>query len=236
MASFSLATHRPLRLVLDGTGPHRFGGAPLHAGVIPKNCDTPLHLVLALDLRDPLCPFKCDQPVNILPLYYPFKYGIGGAEVQYSVLSDSVIELLYMNNESPDPPDQQYVQIAELPSSKATIVPLEYEEARILAFGGGGYFQPSKEDMAIYDRLDINNLIHIGGRRRINQGDQAVVCRNPSCPSFNCCVWYDRIASIPGGVPVRGEVDFWSDFGGDVDILFFLCRRCGTVISFNEAS
>jgi hypothetical protein len=236
MASFKISNYRPFRLVLDDVGPHRFGGAPFHSGVIPKNCDVPLHLVLTLDLHDPLCPFECDPLVRFLPLYYPFKYGFGGPEVQYAVLSDTEIELLYMNDKEPDAPEQQYVQVSEFPSSRASLVPLEYEEARIRAFVGNGYFQSNTDDRTILERLDYNNLVDVGGHHRILQGDKDIVCKNPSCKFFNRRVWHDRIAMIPCGLPVRGESDFWYEYDGGADILFFLCRYCGTVIAFNKAS
>jgi hypothetical protein len=174
MASFALKDGRPYRLRLAAAGPHCFGGKPFHQGVIPPGTDTPLHLLLTLDLSDEHCPIKGDGSVRCLPLYYPLKYGWGGAEVQYDVVSDSEIKLLHMSNEKPDSIADQYVQVAELPSSPAELVPLTYEEARIVAFKGGGYFQPNEADRALLEELNRPHwMIRIGGSKRlpVNAGD-----------------------------------------------------------------
>jgi hypothetical protein len=235
MGSFTLKDHRPCRLRLGSTGTHRFGGSPAHEGVTPARSDTPLHLLLLLDLADPNCPFESDGKIRYLPLYYPLKYGHGGPSVQYAVLSDGQIEILYMSEEVPDPDGQQYVRVRDLPSRPAEILPLRYEEARILAFAGG-YFQPNAEDLAILKELNHDHrVILIGGRRRLplNAGD--VICRNPACQSFNHRVSVDIIATIPP-VPVNGQNDFWFEYqGGDVEFYFCLCEHCRTIIAFNVA-
>jgi hypothetical protein len=191
--------------------------------------------LLLLDLADPACPVKSDGRVRYLPLYYPLKFGCGGSIVQYAVTSDDAVELLHLSDEIPDPEDQQYVGVAELPSSPAEIVPLRYEEARIVSFAGG-YFQPNAEDRAILDELNReHDLILIGGHRRLplNAGD--VICRNRRCEFANRRVWLDVIASLPP-VAVRGSDDFWHEYqGGYVEFYFGLCRYCRTVIAFNVA-
>lgn len=151
------------RLVLNERGIHRFGGPPGHRGAVPPNSDVALHHFLSIDLLDSNCPFKSEMPVRFLPLYYPLKYGFGGPEVQYGIVSDTEIKILYLFPELPDKEEEQYVKVSELPGSQADILPLTHEEARILAFAGGGY-QPNPEESAILDRLDYNNFTSIGGR------------------------------------------------------------------------
>jgi hypothetical protein len=73
--------------------------------------------------------------------------------VQYAVLSDDEINILYMSDEVPDAEGRQYVRVPELPTSSAEIIPRRYEGARILAFAGG-YFQLNAEDRAILDELN----------------------------------------------------------------------------------
>jgi hypothetical protein len=122
-----------------------------------------------------------------------------------------------------------------LPESRAQILALEYEEARILAFAGG-FFQPSKADVEILDRLDCNNLILIGGGQQYipNAGD--VICGNKGYKFFNRRVRFDVIAAIPP-IPISGSEAFWHEFqGADCTFYFGLCRYCGTVIAFNVAS
>jgi hypothetical protein len=236
MASFMLKDGRPCRLRLGPAGPHRFGGPSVHRGVTPTNTDTPLHTILLLDLADGICPIESDGTTRYLPLYYPLKYGCGGPAIQYAVLSDDEIKILYMSDELPDDEETQYVWLPELPASSAEILPLRYEEARILAFAGG-YFQPNTDDRAILSELEREHpVILIGGNRRlpVNAGD--VICRNPECQFFNRRVWFDVIASIPP-VPVNGTEDFWHEYeGARMEFYFGLCSYCKTVISFNVAS
>ena len=201
--SFALKDRRPCRLRLSSTGPHRFGGQAAYRGITPPHTDTPLHLLLLLDLADVNCPFTCDGATRYLPLYFPLKYGLGGPQVQYTVLSDGEIQILHMSDETPDAGGDQYVQVAQLPSCLAEILSLRYEEARILEFAGG-YFQLNAEDRGILDELNREHpLILIGGNRRlpVNAGD--VICRNPECEFYNAGVWVDIIATIPP-VPVNG--------------------------------
>lgn len=235
MAVFKLKDARPCRLRVGPTGPHRFGGQPAHRGVTPAQTETPLHLLLLLDLSDANCPIESDGSVQYLPLYYPLKYGFGGASVQYAVLSDDEIGIVYLSDELPDAEDHQYVRVSELPASAAEIIPLCYEEARILAFDSG-YFQPNAADRAILEELSREHpLILIGGDDRlpVNAGD--VICRNPACEFFNGRVWVDVLASIPP-VPINGASEFWYEYeGAFVDFYFCLCRYCRTIIAFNVA-
>jgi hypothetical protein len=235
VSRFTLKDERPCRLQLTSSGLHRFGGKPAHEGVVPQLGYPPLHLVLLLDLADPACPVESDGPVRYLPLYYPLKYGSGGPEVQYSVLSDSRIEILHISDEEPDSDDEQYVQVDELPSSPAQIIPLTYEEARAVDFRGG-YFEPNADDAAILNRLNHEHpMISIGGYRRLpaNAGD--VLCQNRECEFFGRRVWTKTIASVPP-VPVNGSDEFWYEYqGGYLEFCFCLCHYCNSVIAFNVA-
>jgi len=245
MAKFQLKKdYRPYRMVLKDKGPHRFGGPAAHYGVIPTGTETPLHHFLFMDLSDPNCPVRTDSSINNLPLYYPLKYGQGGPEVQYSVKSNTEIQILYMSDEIPDEEENQYVQVSVLPESRAEIIPLEYEEARILGFReADSYFQPNDDDIAILHHLygqDIismgGNLIRIGGVQMGVRHAQDVVCRNQECQLYGRRVYFDVIAAIPP-VPINGSDDFWYEFqGGDMQFCFGLCHYCGTVIAFNRAS
>lgn len=234
MASFTLKDSRPFRLRLRPAGLHRFGGRPAHRGITPPHTDTPLHLLLLLDLADANCPIKSDGSVRYLPLYYPLKYGEGGPSVQYAVLSDEEIDILYLSEAVPDPEDRQYVRVPELPASPADLIPLRSEEATALAFDGS--FKPNGEDRAILAELNREHpliLIGGGGGLPVNAGD--VICRNRACGSFSRRVGVDVIARIPP-VPVNGATEFWHEYeGGHLEFLFALCRDCRTVIAFNVA-
>jgi hypothetical protein len=237
MASFTLRDYRPYRLVLTETGHHRFGGPAAHKGVTPQGNDTSLHLLLSIDLCDANCPIQTSGAIRYLPLYYPLKYGTGGPEVQYAVISDTEIQILYMSEYKPDDEGRQYIQVPHLPESRAQIIPLEYEEARILGFmAADSYFKPNPEDMAILSRFDRDRLVPIGGLQILVRNAQDVICRNKDCRFLNRRVYFEVIAAIPP-LPVNGSDDFWHEFQrGDVYFCFGFCRYCGTVIAFNRSS
>jgi hypothetical protein len=236
----------PCRLIPSRRGRHRFGGPPLHKGVIPKGTDVPLQLVLSLDLTDPSCPITNKFGIKTLPLYYPFKYGIGGSEIQYAVRSDSEIEVLYLSPSEPDSTDRQYLQVDHLPESSFELVPLAYEEARILAFLESeaffphrlrirGHYEPSRADRKAIKKLDLEHLIRIGNQCSGIPNAPDPICRNPECERHESLAYFQAIATVPP-IPVNGEDDFWYQFrGGDVRFSFGLCYFCGTIISFNVA-
>ncbi|OAI50651.1 hypothetical protein AYO44_17595 [Planctomycetaceae bacterium SCGC AG-212-F19] len=193
-------------------------------------------MLLLIDTADANCPIKSDGAARYLPLYYPLKYGYGGPSVQYAVLSDNEIKILYMSDEQPDAEELQYVQVPELPACSAEILPLSYEEALILAFKSY-YFRPNGNDLAILNELNREHpIISIGGLPRlpVNAGD--VFCNNCDCEFFKRRVRVEVIAAIPP-VPVNGVDDYWHEYqGGDVAFYFVCCCYCRTIIAFNVAS
>ncbi len=243
MATFSLENYRPYRLVLGKAGPHRFGGSPAHDGAIPRGTNVAIHHFLSLDLSDANCPIRTESAIRYLPLYYPLKYGVGGPEVQYAVRSDKEIRILYLSDKKPDERGMQYVRVSSLPKSTAKLVPLTYDEARILGFmDADAYFKPSTDDTIILrrlyggDRFSMGGgLIRIGGLQPAVRHAQGVICRNKKCEFFGRHVHFEVVASIPP-VPVNGLDSFWHEFqGADMQFCFGLCYYCGTVIAFNRA-
>jgi len=94
----SKASEQPFRLVPSNSGVHKFGGRCTFSGVVPGNSDVPIQQLLLIDLRDAGVPFRAEPHTPYLPLLYPFKYGIGGPEIQYSIASDSEVEILYLSD------------------------------------------------------------------------------------------------------------------------------------------
>lgn len=237
MASFSITNRRPFRLVASSSGRHSFGGPSQHSGVVPKGTNVGIQLVISLDLSDPLVPLQNEVGAKTLPLYYPFKYGCGGPDVQYAVKSDSEIEILHISDSQPDEKEWQYLQVDELPFARMALEPLTYEQARILRFmEADGHFQPNAEDRAILDQLDSNHLIEIGGRHNHIANAPDVICRNHACEYHERRVYFDAVALVPP-IPVNGDDEFWYEFrGGAVTFCFGLCHFCGTVIAFNVAT
>ena len=218
-------------------GRHRFGGPCDFKGTVPAGTDVPLQLVLELDLTDKKLPIASKKPIKRLPLLYPFKYGIGGGEVQYSVVSDTKVKILYMSSPKPDAPDYQYLEVDELPLLSLDLVPLTYEEARILAFMGiDGHFRPNKDDRAILKNLEKVSYIPVGGRRDHIPNAGHTRCRNPKCIYNGDYVFFCCLAMVPA-IPVGRDTSFWHEYeGGDVHFCFGFCHACGTVIAFNVCS
>ncbi|TWT39457.1 hypothetical protein [Blastopirellula retiformator] len=237
LSVISAANRRPFRLVPSASGRHQFGGSLPYHGLCPAGSDVPVQLLASLALTDEAIPFVAEPTLKRLPLYYPFKYGSGGGAMQYGIVSDNEIRILWIGDEQADEPDYQCLQVEQLPSMPLDLVPLAYEEARILGFlRSDGYFQPNAEDNQILDDLDINHLISCGGGLRHVDNSGPIVCRNPACDQHNLTTAFQPIAMIPP-IPVNGEEEFWYEYqGAYMDFCFVLCEFCGTVITFNVAS
>jgi len=235
MSKLYLEEFQQVRLTAQPDGRHQFGGPAKHSGVIPVGSDVPIQLVLSLDVTDPLFPIKSERGISALPLYYPFKYGVGGPEIQYAVRSDSDVEILYMSDSLPDDADSQYLQVDDLPYAAAAIEPLTDEQARLLALlAVEGRLQPNV-DRSVFDGLDLRNLIQLGGKNRFLRNAPSIVCRNQECSNFSQAVNSSVIATVPP-IMVDGQDDFWYEFqGGDVEFCFLLGHCCGSIIAFNAA-
>lgn len=237
MAAFTLSNHRPFRLVRADDGMHRFGGPASCHGVVPPGTDVPVQHVVSLELADPLVPIEKEPGVTRLPLFYPFKYGCGGPDMQYAVRSDDEIEILYLSDPTPDERDEQYIQVDVLPTAKMALTPLTYEQARILGFmAADAHFQPNDDDRDILNQLDINNLVQVGGFHPRIPNAPDTICHNPKCEFNERRVYFDAIVLMPP-IPINDDDDYWYEFqGAHMTFCFGLCRYCGTVIVFNVAT
>ncbi len=197
-------------LVATDHGPHVFGGPVSHRGATPSGSSVPVHKLLSLDLHDDAIPFD-SYAIRYLPLYYPLKYGFGGPSMQYSVVSDEEIHILYMSDPTPDPPDEAYVEIEAFP------------EIRYAAQS------PIHND----DAIDWFTLT-LGGTRTLDQkSDQ---CENKPCPNYHAEPDVDLIASIPPK-PIPGHEDIWWEFEGAYMLFcFWLCRGCDTILTSNRST
>ena len=229
-------SEQPYRLVPAKRGRHLFGGECRFAGTTPAGSDVPVQQLLLLDLRDPEIPFSAEPTISTLPLLYPFKYGSGGPEIQYAIRSPDEIEIIHLSDPNPDDAEWQYLQVDNLPKQPLDLVPLTYEEARCLAFiREDGFFQPNRRDLKLLNKLDLNNLIKLGGRRNHISNAPDIICRNSKCDRNGKRTVFQFLAMVPP-IPVNGNDEFWYEFqGGHVDFCFGICYYCGTVIAFNVA-
>ena len=237
MVDFSIANRQPFRLVADSNGRHHFGGAVDIAGLTPTGATVPVQHVISFDLGDARIPIENGIGAQRLPLFYPFKYGCGGPDMQYDVRSDNEISILHMSDPEPDEPDGQYLQVDTLPNETFRIEPFTYEEARILGFfAADAHFQPNDADNAILDALDINHLAKVGGYHPHITNVPDLVCKNPDCECNGSKLYFDLLLRLPP-IPIRGDDEFWYEFqGAHMSFCFGLCRCCGTVIAFNVCS
>ena len=231
----SALPYGPYRLKASGSGPHKFGGPTKHAGSTPHGTDVPLQLVLSLDLTDPNWPIEQEFGVKSLPLYYPFKYGSGGSEIQYALRSDGEIEILHLSHSKPDDDDSQYLKVNELPRESFALEPLTYEQARALAFAlTYGDLYLNEEDRLTLDRIDLKNLILVENAQRTPSGPE-IICRNRNCEHYGRRVNRNIFVTVPP-ISVDGSDDFWYEFqGGDVHFCFGFTYCCGSIIAFNVA-
>jgi|GEM_PF-2362001 len=222
------------RLVVDEKGRHPFGGPALHRGVTPEGTDTPLHHFLTLDLADPRSPFHFDPDgIRYLPLYYPLAYGYGGGEVQYEVVSDDEIRIIYMGDEEPDPKEHASFLEPMIPPARADIVQLTYEEFRHRLFSAHASFVDfNEEDDRLREKLGGNDAVFFGTGGLIRSG-YTWTCHNGDCPSFEKEIPMESILMIPP-IPVGGETEFWHDFeGAFMDFVFCLCPDCRKIFATN---
>lgn len=224
------------QLKIGKRGPHQFGGTANYHGDTPAGTDTPLQLMVRLDLSDKSCPIKAEEGLRYLPLFFPLKYGMGGPELQYEVLSDNRVKILYLSDPEPDPTGSQYVQVDVLPLANAQMRRLKYEEARAILVQRS-YMKPQQGDAEILDALhQPHSMIRIGGDLPLPANASDIVCRNAGCKQFEKRVRVEVLAAIPP-VPVSGDDAFWYEFqGGYVEFYFCLCPHCRTMIAFNVAS
>lgn len=235
MTDIALNDSTPMRLIRNANGRHCFGGKTAIEGATPTGTNVPVQLVLDLDLTDPEIPISCDG-VTRLPLIHPFKYGGGGGELQYRILGDRSVEILWISDSEPDATDEQYLDIDTLPEVRFSLAPLNYEQARVVSFfETNTFFQPSAEDRAILDDLYQDSLILIGGPRQTLRNAAYFQCRNPQCSRHNQVSIPSYFALIPA-IDVDSSSEFWCEFDADVTFYFALCPHCHTIFTSNACS
>lgn len=193
----------------DAAGRHVFGGTPIHQGITPPGSHVPTHRVFEIDLTDPQLPFRSDR-LQKLPLYYPLKYGIGGPGMQYRVVSESGIEIIYMTDPKPDPEEVAYVKVNEFPEVKFKLLP----------------------GIASSDSLTFG-IATLGGALDSEQDEP---CMNPQCSCFKSAAQCELLASIPP-VPIEGHDEIWWEFDGAYMFFhFWYCRAWDTIITNNRCT
>jgi hypothetical protein len=131
--------------------------------------------------------------------------------MQYSVVSDQQIQILYLSDPNPDPPDEVYVKVDAFPEIRYAARP------------------PIPNDKGI-DWFTLT----LGGTGTLNhKSDQ---CENKDCRNYRADPDVDLIASIPPK-PIPGHKDIWWEFEGAYMLFYFwLCRGCKTILTCNRCT
>lgn len=217
---------------------HRFGGAACHDGAAPKRHRVPMHLMMLLDMNDPLVPVEpVDSGIRILPLYYPLRYGLGGGEVQYLVDSDDKITIL--SNLHKDYVDEglDFPYPEQFPELPASLVPLSYVQHRaiVTAEHDSNHFKEdpaSKTDFQILKDLDYWSLIRVGDSFSPIQGGIQWPCQNKKCEMRGKAVIVDVFASFTNAL--TDDISIWGDSGDYTEIYFCLTPCCRTITALNR--
>ncbi len=225
--------NEPSTFLVSKNGRHQFGGKATHKGAIPRGCKVPMHLILSLNTKDPLCPVD-EIEAKELPLYYPLRYGMGGGEVQYQVCKDSSIRITYIDAQEPDDPaDHPYPNQDCLPEMRGVLRAMSYEEIRAAAYADlYSDRKCSPRDKKLLAHAGWTDGIRVGGELLTCRGEVGWECKNSKCKIFERPSVLKALAVVADS-PIKGIEIFGCS---DVVIFFGLCRACGQVVAVNRCS
>jgi len=211
-------------------------------GVVPKCHEVPMHLLLQLDMRDPLVPVESEvSDLTYLPLYYPLRYGFGGGNVQYSVDSDDQITILSPLHEEKVDDGREHSFPVQFPQLPVTLTPLAYRHYRaiVMAEHGSNHYKddpPQKADFALQKEIDTQRMIRLGKRFTPIQGDVWYRCENPRCRYKGKSMRADVFAQFTDSL--TSEISIWSGPGHTslTEIYFALLPCCSTIITENQCT
>lgn len=226
---------RPCRIIFDRSRYlHRFGGLPKHKGTVPRGGKVSMHHLLTLDLRDPLCPVETKESwLRYVPLYYPLRYGCGGGQAQYQIISNEKIKILHINETGVD--EEVYPFMTEFPEFRLRLEPFSYEQFRALLMAEqADAYEISAQDEKRLKSIGQEHLVQIGGPIFPLGSDIRFECQNPKCSWFGRMAVAEVIARFNSDV--KTGVEIFGEFGADVQIYFSLCQMCGTIVTQNRCT
>jgi len=215
-------------LILEqGDYNHFLGGNAFdYTGIYPKKSKQHVHLVMSLDISDPLLPFESSQ-LKALPLFYPFKFN--GAEMTYCVKNNGVIEILYIDDDEveDDFPYDNYPET--FPKVAFSLKEMTYEEYKIVIFKEVDILTGlSDGDSEILEGTPYPNYTRFSGEFPSVSG-RVTECLNRACDYFGD---YSPkgIITIASEFPAPG-ISFWDN--DCVGIAFEFCRSCMAISTYN---
>jgi len=213
---------------------HSFGGDFRYNGTIPQGCPVPVHLLFRLDMSDPVLPFRMDSQFRFLPFFFAFSYD--ASPLSYRVRSDTEIEILGLdeNQYTPDVPCPGFPQYFD--SVPISVEPIRYEEHRDIAMYWSVYLHH-----AVYEAIppdEIQRLRSLGypvtriGRvHDFLQLPRGRPCPNPECENYGVSFCLETIATIPER-PFP-DLDIWQADGPTIQIVYEICKLCGSIRTYN---
>ena len=184
---------------------HTFGGKPRHKGAVVPNSKKPLHLLLHLNLSDPLVSsryypakrrggnvFEPWRKLGIrwLPIYYSFQTNdeelleCEWDDIQYIVKSDAEIKILAQLSHDHDVRGLPVEVVAPecWPERSARLVELSYEEMKTVVWAQD-VSDLSQEDSEVIKRVG-RKFHQWGGRIDFADGPPRHTCMNRRCPNY----------------------------------------------------
>ncbi len=233
---------------------HWFGGEPYHAGALCPVCRIPLLLLADLDctkirLREDARLF---HSMNRVPLYYCWR--CCAEHLTYLIVDETRIKVLRNEGKSQgeDFPYENYP--SSFPRRPVTLVPIEYELAKLLA----AYQEVDEDWLSEEDRRlimskmaslrhpgfssgDVNRH-QLGGLLRSIQGHEGVVCPNTSCKAHRSAEdgFATRMKELAllcndprSGLPMvdASEGPHWNEW---VQVVFWVCEECLAIAVSNR--
>jgi len=251
-------TEQGYSIVVDKSpSAHHFGGEPYHDGAICPVCKIPLLLVADFDCASlrVIEKTKLFSELARLPLYYCWK--CCAEKLSYQVGNGSI--KIFKNEGKPQGNDFPYVGFPDkFPERPAKLVPIPYETAKLLAVAQevDEYWLHELDKKEIQDGLQ--NLRHswfskncinrhqVGGLLNLVQGHEYIVCPNPDCEHHQMAKQFrgTRMMELAvihndphSGLPMCERLEELSkptDFNEFVQVVYWICEECLTIVASNR--
>jgi hypothetical protein len=213
---------------------HCFGGENTYEGTIPPGSTQPVHLLFRLSTKDPLMPLVT-KGSQWLPVFYAIQFG--GSPMAYRVVSDSVIEIIWIQQDTyePDFPSPNYPR--SFPLVPVELIQTSYEELRASVFVSylarhGLWGKLAANDKQILDGIGGAEISRIGVCHDYLQHKPNVACPNPTCQRGRDGFTMGTFLTI-WDEPVKG-IDIWDGGGQPVELVYQFCRECGTIMAGSQ--
>jgi hypothetical protein len=238
---------------------HNFGGDACHDGVIPPDCQKPVHLFYNLDVSDPFVGVEfANSTITRLPLYYAL--GNLGGPFRYRVVSDTRIEILCQ----PYPEEfrigimKEYLE--PFPLENVELIPLDYDPkdpAHVWDLGGilGIDDLSGQQQSTLRKKLERWHEKHIGGPlvekddedepdptlteiiencTPFTQGMPKEKCPHPKCEMHRAGKPLLPLLLL---APDEGDAFYECIAGGNSgQLIWQVCRSCASVVVTNQSS